>query len=101
VAAVVAVAAASGCGAVLERDRLPLEPAMASLPQGVDWCLSGGEDFELVLALAPAWAERLVERLPGAATIGALVEAAGPELLHWAGSGEPLRSAPDAFRHFR
>jgi len=101
VAAVVAVAAASGCGAVLERDRLPLEPAMASLPQGVDWCLSGGEDFELVLALAPAWAERLVERLPGAAPIGALVEAAGPERLHWAGSGEPLRSGADAFSHFR
>jgi thiamine-monophosphate kinase len=100
-AAAVAVAAASGCGALLDRARLPLDPAMAQLPQSETWCLSGGEDFELVLALEPIWATRLVERLPGAALIGALVEQAGPELLRWAGSGEPLGEAAQGFGHFR
>ena len=31
----------------LERQRLPLDPAMAGLPQAQAWCLGGGEDFEL------------------------------------------------------
>lgn len=100
-AASAAVAAASGCRAVLERDRLPLDPAMAPLPQSEEWCLWGGEDFELVLALEPTWAARLVERLPGATPIGSLVEAVGQERLRWAEGGEPLPDGARAFRHFR
>jgi thiamine-monophosphate kinase len=73
-AAVAALAAASGCRAVLDRRRLPLEPAMAALPAAEAWCLGGGEDFELVLALEPAWAEALLEALPGSTRIGELVE---------------------------
>jgi thiamine-monophosphate kinase len=73
-AAVGAVATASGCQALLDRQRLPLDPAMALLPQATDWCLGGGEDFELVLALDPIWAERLVAMLPDARIIGCLGE---------------------------
>lgn len=70
--AVAAIAKRSLCQAVLERSRLPLAAAMAALPQAEAWCLGGGEDFELVLALAPAWAEALVEQLAGAQIIGRL-----------------------------
>lgn len=100
-AAAAAVAAASGCTAVLERDHLPLDPAMVPLPRSEACCLWGGEDFELVLALEPAWAARLVERLPGATPIGALVEPLESERLRWAGSDEPLAAGASAFRHFR
>lgn len=100
-AAAAALAAASGCAALLERDHLPLDPAMAALPHGEAWCLWGGEDFELVLALEPSWAARLLERLPGATPIGALVDAQGPERLRWAGSGERVGDGSEAFRHFR
>ncbi|MEB3326051.1 MAG: thiamine-phosphate kinase [Cyanobacteriota bacterium] len=79
-AAVRAVAAASSCGARLHRAALPLDPAMATFPEVEAWCLGGGEDFELVLALEPAWAAALVEALPHSAVIGGLVEGPAGEL---------------------
>jgi len=72
-AAVGAIAGASGCAARLNRAGLPLDPAMAALPEAQAWCLGGGEDFELVLALEPAWAEALLAALPGSTPIGELV----------------------------
>ena len=108
VAAVRAIASTSGCAARLERGALPLDPAMAALPQAEDWCLGGGEDFELVLALAPVWAASLATALPGSRVIGAL--AAGPAgELCWADPGaengqainrrgDPI--AGDGYRHF-
>jgi len=99
-AAVAAIAAASGCGAVLERAALPIHPELARLEAGERWCLGGGEDFELLLALAPAWAERLLQALPGSSRIGALVEGRAGSL-HWQDSGEPLSAGSDGFCHFR
>jgi thiamine-monophosphate kinase len=98
-AAVAAVAAASGCGARLHSDALPLDPAMAALAEGEGWCLGGGEDFELVVALEPAWAEALVAALPGSGVIGALVAGTGGEV-RWSGDdgGEPI--AMEGYRHF-
>ena len=104
--AVAAIASRSQCQAVLERARLPLAAAMANLPQAEPWCLGGGEDFELVLALAPAWAEALVEQLEGAQVIGRLepAQSAGgssPGTLRWA-DGSALAPADAAgFSHFR
>ena len=95
-AAVATIATASGCAARLERQRLPLDPAMAGLPQAQDWCLGGGEDFELVLALEPAWAWALVAALPGSGVIGALVEGPRGEL-HWS-EGDSV--AVSGYRHF-
>lgn len=101
VAAVGAVAKASGCRALLERQRLPLDPAMATLPQAVGWCLEGGEDFELVLALAPAWAERLVAELPGGRIIGSLTEpSAGSGAVGWRGEVGDLQHGA-GFAHFQ
>ncbi|MEB3303564.1 MAG: thiamine-phosphate kinase [Cyanobacteriota bacterium] len=95
-AAVAAVAAASGCGARLSRAALPLDPAMAPLPEAEAWCLGGGEDFELVLALDPAWARALVGALPGGAVIGALVEGSMGGL-RWS-DGDAI--AVSGYRHF-
>jgi len=72
-AAAAAIAASSGCGARLVRTALPLDPTMAGLLQAEAWCLGGGEDFELVLALKPVWAEALIAALPGTTRIGELV----------------------------
>ncbi len=92
-AAVALLAAGAGCGAELERAALPIPPDLAQLPQGEGWCLGGGEDFELVLALEPAWGEALVAALPGCQRIGQLVAAgsgAAAGSLVWQGSGEPV-----------
>jgi thiamine-monophosphate kinase len=109
-AAAGAVAAASGCRALLERQRLPLDPAMAGLPEATSWCLEGGEDFELVLALEPVWAERLVAGLPGARIIGSLAEASeasagvGSAVVGWLGEDGGVTAGKDAgagFAHFQ
>ena len=98
-AAAAAIAAASGCAAALDQAALPIDPELARLEQGERWCLGGGEDFELVLALEPDWAEALLQALPGCSVIGNLVE--GPAgHLHWQASGEPLAAGSGGFRHF-
>ena len=106
-AAVTAIARASGCQARLRRGALPLDAAMAGLPEAQGWCLSGGEDFELVLALEPTWARALVAALPGASLIGEL-RASGsgtcglaPETtVFWQESGEPIGGS-EGWCHFR
>jgi thiamine-monophosphate kinase len=99
-AAVAAIARASGCQAILIRDALPLDPAMAGLAHAETWCLQGGEDFELVLALEPGWAETLLASLPGTQRIGTLV-AGDPGGLGWA-DGAPWApgEAGGGYSHF-
>ncbi|MEB3264743.1 MAG: thiamine-phosphate kinase [Synechococcus sp.] len=93
------IASASGCTAVLVRAGLPIDPAMAALPQAESWCLCGGEDFELVLALAPAPARALCQALPGSRLVGRL-ESGAPQVV-WAGDGQAVRAALPGFAHFR
>ncbi|MCT0218822.1 thiamine-phosphate kinase [Synechococcus sp. CS-1329] len=97
-AALKALARGSHCDALLEREQLPLDPEMAALAGAGSWCLGGGEDFELVLALDPAWAQRLITALPGSRRIGALTPGSG--LLRWADSGSPLADDSKGFTHF-
>lgn len=74
---------ASGVGAVLRADAVPTSPAaerlaMASGGDAASHALSDGEDFELLLAIPPAEAERLVQDQPiecGVTEIGHIVEA--------------------------
>lgn len=101
-AAVAAIAAASGCAALLDRHALPLDPAMAALPEAERWCLDGGEDFELVLALEPAWADALMECLPGTTAIGRLESGGRADHLGWS-DGSPWPGAASGiagFQHF-
>ncbi|MCW3490543.1 thiamine-phosphate kinase [Dethiobacter alkaliphilus] len=50
------ISQASGCGVLLEEDKIPVHPAaqqIAPLAQSLaaDWALNGGEDYELLLAV--------------------------------------------------
>jgi thiamine-monophosphate kinase len=98
-AAVTAIARSSGCDAVLELSALPVAPAMRGLPQAEAWCLGGGEDFELVLSLAPAWAEALIETTPGVQRIGSLKPGQGS--VHWLNDEAPSGWPFAGFTHFR
>jgi thiamine-monophosphate kinase len=97
-AAAAAIASSSGCVAILDPDALPLEPAMAPLANARAWCLAGGEDFELVLALAPAWAEALCQLLPGCRPVGMLEPGPGGGL-RWS-NGEPITPELAGYQHF-
>lgn len=89
---------ASGVGARLQGDRIPLPQAIdrvVSPQQGLDWALYGGEDFELVLCLPAQAARQLVERVGGdAAIVGTITDEAGV----WLGN---LRlDLNQSFQHF-
>ena len=99
-AAVRAIASSSGCAARLDRARMPLDPAMASLREAEAWCLNGGEDFELVLALEPAWAEAMLEVLPRSSRIGQLVTGEAGALSWSDGGAWPLKAAGRGYSHF-
>lgn len=105
--AVLQICRASGVGAVLERDRLPLPPA---LQQGLalsesalmDWVLYGGEDFELVLCLPHAPAKALVAQLGGTAAIIGYITAEPIVLLDNAHHPEAkqILTLANGFQHF-
>jgi thiamine-monophosphate kinase len=74
--AVLQLCQASGVGARLWRHRLPLPPGLTEWVgevQGVDWCLYGGEDFELVLGLPPQCLELFLNQVPQAHWIGEVI----------------------------
>jgi thiamine-monophosphate kinase len=65
------IATESGCGALLELSRVPIAPAADELARQkadgrtpLDHALSDGEDFELILAVAPDDAARLLSEQP-------------------------------------
>ncbi len=72
--AILQICQASGVGACLDPDQLPLDPALVEwvgLDRALDWCLYGGEDFELILCLPRATAQALQAYLgPGSAMVG-------------------------------
>jgi thiamine-monophosphate kinase len=103
VAAATAIARASGCRAVLDQQHLPIDPAMAHLPQAQEWCLYGGEDFELVLALEASWASALVAVLAGSSLIGRLEKADSTtrEPFGWLHADHPKASGREGYQHYK
>lgn len=79
--------AASGCGAVLDLDAVPIAPAARELAVSradgmtpLDHALSDGEDFELLLAMSPDEAHRVIAEQPleiPVTIVGEFVEQSG------------------------
>lgn len=106
--AVLHLCQASGVGAVLWEADLPIDLAVAAWvgrSQAIDWCLYGGEDFELVLCLPWPWAKALCARLGNnCAIVGETTSTSGVELQPDPAAGNaiaPLRlSFSQGFQHF-
>lgn len=99
-------AAASGCAAELWRDALPVDTALHAAFNDESWlalAIAGGEDFELLAAVAPADIDALLrdwpEGLAPLTVVGRLVEGEGVHLLEAAG-GQALALPRVASRHF-
>lgn len=94
------MAAASGCGAIVELAKIPVADAAgtwaAQLADGttaLDHALSDGEDFELILAVPPEAAREVIERQPldcRLSCIGRFVAEAGLWQVDEAGNRRPL-----------
>jgi thiamine-monophosphate kinase len=99
--AIVQICRCSGVGAQIQRDAIPIAPALSQLTSAEEtmkWVLYGGEDFELVLSLPQLAAELLIRQLgQGAAIIGKIVSGNKVELI--SDSREALNLS-QGFQHF-
>lgn len=90
-AAVQAIAAASGCGALLDQHHLPLDPLMATLPFAQDWGLTGGRILN--------WCWPLIRTGPGKWCSGCLEPV---ESVRWCRRHQPdQRAGATAAHHCR
>jgi thiamine-monophosphate kinase len=96
--------AASGCGAAIDTERLPLSAELLSLfPPNVAeaYALGGGDDYELCFTAAPAQAQTVEAVLAGvgcpARKIGRLVAGTGVQVRR---DGEPVVPVSTGYRHF-
>jgi thiamine-monophosphate kinase len=96
-AAVQAICTSSSCGALLDRTALPRPKHWPQGSRWDQWCLCGGEDYELVLSLPPSWAERWLERRPNSVRIGRTTNEAGTIL--WSDDRSPIDAV--GFDHYR
>ncbi len=99
------IAAASGLAAHVEVERLPLSAALravASPGQALDWALGAGDDYELLLAVAPARFAELAAAAGacdlGLTAIGKLQAGSG---VTWSRNGEPFLPSVQGWDHFR
>lgn len=66
----------SGCGAVLHKGMLPRAEGWPDGPLWQRWCLSGGEDFELVVTLPEPWAKAWIDAQPSCRKVGVISDQA-------------------------
>lgn len=96
-AAIQGLCSSSGCGAYLDETLLPRSKDWPTGDLWDRWCLAGGEDFELVLSLPPAWAQRWLDRQPQSRHIGCIT--AEHNMIRWQHSRQRIDS--QGFDHFR
>jgi len=103
--AILQICRASGVGAVLERQQIPLPVAFEHWlkpEQAIEYALYGGEDFELVLCLPKEQAQALVQQLNQGAAIIGIITSGSQVLLHDKSKKIPdqVLSLSQGFQHF-
>ncbi|MGE0042513.1 MAG: thiamine-phosphate kinase [Vicinamibacterales bacterium] len=101
------VAEASGCGARIDADALPIDPAARAFWEGrgqdpVAEAVAGGDDYELLVAVPPRWRGRLRAARhqvaePALTKIGVLTKERGVELER----GGRRDELPRGYEHYR
>ncbi len=64
----------SGCRAVINPLKLPRAEGWPKGTLWDEWCLNGGEDYELVISLPEVWANEWIKAIPNASKIGRIEE---------------------------
>ena len=95
--AVLQICRASGVGALIEHQKVPILPAVRILAgdQALDWAYYGGEDFELLLSVEPLVAEKLMALHQGFTMIGTVTSG-----LEVADDRGMVLSLGQSFQHF-
>jgi thiamine-monophosphate kinase len=103
--AVLQICRASGVGAILERQKIPVPASFENWltpEQAIEYAIYGGEDFELVLCLPKEQANALVKQLSQSATIIGTITSGSQVLLHDEHQKNPdqVLSLSQGFQHF-
>ena len=94
------LAAESGCGAVVEIDRVPISDAARTFAHPLRHALGDGEDFELLLAVSPVAADEILRDQPldcPIACVGELIAETGLWQRQADGGRTPLN--PTGWQH--
>tara|TARA_B100000700_G_C14939668_1_gene806129 strand:- start:220 stop:1206 length:987 start_codon:yes stop_codon:yes gene_type:complete len=89
----------SGCQAVLSKNSLPTDPDWPKQSNWNEWCLNGGEDYELVLSLPKDWAEALCKEYKLAKIIG-FIKKGNPNIF-WDNLEKIENDKSELFQHFK
>ncbi len=99
------ITAASGLGAVIEVESLPLSPALVELAgdsRAREWALTGGDDYELCFTVPPGHEQAMHSAMAAAAVpvtrIGKLVSEPGVRCLD--ASGHEIAVTGGGYSHF-
>nr|WP_239482274.1 thiamine-phosphate kinase [Pseudomonas insulae] len=96
------IAQASGVAVLVERERLPLSPALLALygrDAALAQALSGGDDYRLVCCLPPAQLAEVQAAWPELTVIGRIAAGHGVQLLD--ANGQPLAMPVAGYQHFQ
>jgi thiamine-monophosphate kinase len=95
---------ASGLGAVIEAAQVPLSPqARAAGGAWLETCLTGGDDYELLMAVPPtreAALRTLAHERGGAVTRIGAFHSGSPKVMVRSANGEPLALTKGGWSHF-
>ncbi len=94
--AIECICKSSNCSAILEKKHIPIDKALPKEKHWTEWCLEGGEDFELIVSLPPPWAEAWLKSMPSTKAIGKIEK--GLPQLRWS-NGTKIQRKP-TFKHF-
>ena len=88
----------SNCQAILSKNSLPKDPDWPKHQNWDEWCLNGGEDYELVLSLPKEWALALSKEYKPAKIIGFIKN--GRPNIFWDTLEEIDNNQSKLFQHF-
>ncbi len=88
----------SKCQAHIDAESIPRGNFWPKGKPWDDWCINGGEDFELVISLPPSWAKAVLKSLPNSYLIGYMKE--GKENIVWRNIEKLNINTSSHFKHF-
>ena len=92
------ICTSSNCQAILSRTSLPKDPDWPKDSNWNEWCLNGGEDYQLVLCLPKQWAKALSKEYKQAKIIGFIQK--GEPNIFWDNLKEINVNSSVLYKHF-
>ena len=96
--AIKGICRSSKCKAIIYKEKIPKHTDWPEGENWDNWCLYGGEDYELVLSLPEVWANEWLKINPSGYKIGAIES--GDCSIEWDNGHEIINTNHSQFKHF-